>query len=133
IGPDDTPLEAGLGFAVAFDRNPTFVGREALLSQRGRRLEKRLVSLALEDPAPLLYHVEPIWRDGRLVGRVASGAYGHTLGRAVALGYVTDKDGIDEHWIATGRFEIEVALTRYPARAGLAAFYDPTGRRQRGG
>ena len=132
IGSDDTPPEAGLGFCVALDKRVPFIGREALLARRGRPLARRLVSLLLDDPVPLLYHDEPIWRDGKRVGRVASGAYGHTLGRAVALGWVEDEAGIDAAWVEGGRFEIEVALTRYPAKASLRAFFDPAGLRQRG-
>ena len=109
-----------------------FIGREALLARRDRPLTRRLVSLMLEDPEPLLYHDEPVWRDGRRVGRVSSGAYGHTLGSAVALGYLEDPAGIDAAYCENGRFEIEVALARHPARASLKPFFDPAGRRQRG-
>jgi 4-methylaminobutanoate oxidase (formaldehyde-forming) len=132
IGSDDTPLEAGLGFCVAFDKPAPFIGREALLSQRGWPPARRLVSLMLEDPAPLLYHDEPIWRDGNRVGRVSSGAHGHTLGRAVALGWLEDAAGIDAAYVEGGRFEIEVALVRHAARASMTPFFDPAGKRQRG-
>src|SRR6185369_394190 len=87
IGRDDTPLDAGLGFAVAFKKDG-FVGREALLRQRDRPLARRLVAFTLDDPEPLLLGDEPIYRDGALVGRITSGAYGHTLGRSVGMGYV---------------------------------------------
>jgi 4-methylaminobutanoate oxidase (formaldehyde-forming) len=86
----------------------------------------------LEDPAPLLYHDEPIWRDGNRVGRVSSGAHGHTLGRAVALGWLEDAAGIDAAYVEGGRFEIEVALVRHAARASMTPFFDPAGKRQRG-
>ena len=87
IGSEDTPLEAGLGFAVAFKKDG-FVGRDALLRQREAPLGRRLVMFTLADPEPLLLGDEPIWRDGVLVGRITSGAYGHTLGRSVGMGYV---------------------------------------------
>ena len=75
ITDEDTPLEAGLGFAVAFDKNADFIGRDALLRQKAeKKLAKRLLQFALEDPEPLLYHNEPIYRDGKLVGH-------HQLGR----------------------------------------------------
>jgi len=119
ISDEDTPLEAGLMFAVKLGKE--FIGRDALLRQRETRLTKRLVQFALDDPEPLLYHNEPIWRDGRLVGRTTSGAYGHHLGRAVALGYVHDEAGVD----ASGRWEIEVAGVRYSAKASLEPLYDP--------
>ena len=71
----------------------------------------------LDDPEPLLYHDEPVWRDGALVGRITSGAYGHTLGRAVGLGFVEHPDGVTDAFVATGRWEVEIACERVPARA----------------
>ncbi|MGF1529432.1 MAG: FAD-dependent oxidoreductase [Candidatus Competibacterales bacterium] len=125
---EDTPLEAGLGFAVAFDKPGGFIGRDALLRQRAQgRPRRRLVQFLLEDPEPLLYHDEPIYRDGALVGRTTSGMYGHTLGGAVALGYVCHEAGVDKDFIHTGQFEIEVAGRRHPARASLRPLYDPSG------
>jgi len=131
LGGEDTPLEAGLGFAVRLDKKMPFLGRDALLAQRDTTLRRRLVVFALDDPEPLLYHDEPIWRDGALVGRITSGAYGHTIGRAIGLGYVTDADGVSEELVATGRWEIEIACDRVPARAQLAAPYDPKSLRVR--
>ena len=122
---DDTPWEAGLGFAVRLDKPVPFLGREALLEQRERTLTKRLVTFVLEDPAALPWGDEPILRDGRVVGTVTSAAFGHTLGRAVAIGYVRDPGGVDDAYVAGGRFELDVAGDRIPARAGLAAPYDP--------
>jgi 4-methylaminobutanoate oxidase (formaldehyde-forming) len=128
---DDTPLEAGLGFAVALDKPGGFVGREALLRQRAGSLGRRLVSFTLDDPEPLLLGDEPIWRDGRLVGRITSGAYGHTLGRAVGLGYVRHEGGVDQAWVEAGRWELEIALERVPATPHLRAPYDFRGTRVR--
>ena len=122
---DDTPWEAGLGFAVRLDKPASFLGREALLAQRERPLTKRLVVLVLEDEAALPWGDEPILRDGRVVGTVTSAAYGHTLGRAVAMGYVRDPGGIDEAYVAGGRFELDLGGDRIAARAGFAAPYDP--------
>jgi sarcosine dehydrogenase len=122
---DDTPWEAGLGFAVRLDKPVPFLGREALLEQRERTLTKRLLTFVLEDAAALPWGDEPILRDGRVVGTVTSAAFGHTLGRAVAMGYVRDPGGVDEAYVAGGRFELDVAGDRIPARAGLAAPYDP--------
>jgi 4-methylaminobutanoate oxidase (formaldehyde-forming) len=122
---DDTPWEAGLGFAVRLDKAAPFLGREALLEQREKALTKRLVTFVLEDAAALPWGDEPILRDGRVVGTVTSAAFGHTLGRAVAMGYVRDPGGVDEAYVAGGRFELDVGGDRIPARAGLAAPYDP--------
>jgi 4-methylaminobutanoate oxidase (formaldehyde-forming) len=141
IGDEDTPLEAGLGFAVAFDKawgdkQGGFIGRDALLRQReaGQRekgLRRRLVQFALKDPAKLLYHDEPIRRDGAIVGRITSGMFGHTLGRALGMGYVVHETAIDAAFIRTGRWEIEIAGEPCPADASLAPFYDPKRERVR--
>jgi len=132
ITDEDTPLEAGLGFAVAFDKNTGFIGREALLRQREqKKLTKRLLQFALEDPEPLLYHNEPIYRDGKLVGNTSSANYGHHLGRAIAMGYVRDEAGVDPAYVAAGKWEIEVGLKRYPAKASLRPLYDPTSARMK--
>ena len=130
LGGEDTPLQAGLGFAVAWETD--FLGREALLAQREQPLRRRLVVFTLDDAEPLLYHDEPIWRDGVLVGRITSGAYGHTLGRAVGMGYVEDADGVSDAYVANGRWELEIACDRHPARAQLAPPYDPKSLRVRG-
>ena len=116
ISDEDTPLEAGLGFAVKFDKSGGFIGREALLRQReglsdvkNGVLKKRLVQFALEDPEPLLYHNEPIWCDGRIVGDLTSGMYGHTLGTSIGMGYVSYEDGVTRDLLHSSVFEIEVA------------------------
>jgi 4-methylaminobutanoate oxidase (formaldehyde-forming) len=132
LGGEDTPLEAGLEFAVRWNKAVAFTGRDALLAQRERPLARRLVVFTVDDPAPLLYHDEPIWRDGQLVGRITSGAYGHTLGRAVGMGYVTHADGVTDAFVASGRWELEIACERHRARAHLAPPYDPESLRVRG-
>jgi 4-methylaminobutanoate oxidase (formaldehyde-forming) len=132
ITDEDTPLEAGLGFAVALDKNVDFIGRDALLRQKANgKLTKRLLQFALEDPEPLLYHNEPIYRDGELVGHTTSANYGHHLGRAIAMGYVRHAGGIDGAYVDSGTWEIDVGLTRHKARASLRPFYDPTSARMR--
>jgi len=129
IGADDTPLEAGLGFAVAFKKE--FVGREALLRQRDKPLARRLASFTLEDRRALLFGDEPIWRDDVLVGRITSGAYGHTLGRSVGLGYVSHPDGVDATFLSSGRWELELATERFAATARLEPPYDAAATRVR--
>jgi sarcosine dehydrogenase len=125
ISPDDTPLEAGLGFAVKFDKPVVFLGREALLRQKGEGVRRRLVSFVLEDPEPVLWGGERLFRDGRCVGYTTSGAYGHTVGGAVALGYVHRDAPVTAEFVRSGRYAIDVAGTRYAARASLAPLYDP--------
>jgi 4-methylaminobutanoate oxidase (formaldehyde-forming) len=131
ITDEDTPLEAGLDFAVKFDKPGGFIGREALLEQRERGIGRVLLQFRLTDPEPLLYHNEPIWRDGDLVGHITSGAYGHTLGGSVGLGYVRLRDGEAPADVAGGSYEIEVACERFPADASLRPMYDPDNRRIR--
>jgi 4-methylaminobutanoate oxidase (formaldehyde-forming) len=128
----DTPLEAGLGFAVDFAKPGSFIGKEALLRQKEEGvLKHRLVQFLLEDPEPLLYGGEPIYRDGELVGHLNSGGYGHTLGGAMGLGSVENEEGVTTDFVKSGSYEIEVAGSCYPARASLRPMYDPKGERVR--
>ena len=131
VAEEDTPLEAGVGFVCDFQKPVDFIGRDALLRQREGPLRKRLVQFLLEDPETILYHHEPILRDGEVVGYLTSGNYGHTLGGSVGLGYVRADEAVTAEWIACGRFEIDVGGDRIPARASLRAMYDPTGARAR--
>ena len=130
ITDEDTPFQAGLGFAVAFE-NRDFIGREALLRRRGSIPKRRLIQFAMSDPDAMLYHNEPVWRDGRLVGRITSGMYGHTVRRALGMGYVEAEEGVTSDFVASGRFDIEIACRRVPAVVSLQAFYDPTHARVR--
>ena len=126
ISDEDTPLQAGLGFAVAWDKPGGFIGREALQQQKQQGLGRRLVQFALDDPLPLLYHNEPIWRNGVIVGRITSGMFGHTLGQSLGMGYVANPDGLaDRDYILGGDYAIEVAGERVAAKASLAGWYDP--------
>ena len=128
ITDEDTPLEAGLGFAVAWEKAGGFIGREALLQLRENGIKRRLVHVAVADK--LLYHNEPIWRDGELVGRVTSGMFGHSVGRSLGLGYIENQRGrADAAFIGGGHYEIEVAGERIAAEVTLRPFYDPTNRR----
>ncbi len=133
IADEDTPLESGLGFTVAWDKPGGFTGREALLRQRtGGVLAKRLVQVMLVDDsagAPLLYHEEPIVRDGAIVGSIKSGAWGHRVGKSLGMGYVTCPDGVSKDWLQSGRWEVEVACRRHAARVQLEAWYDPKNER----
>ncbi len=132
ISDEDTPLEAGLMFAVKVEKPGGFIGREALLAQMAKPQTKRLLQFVLQDPEPLLYHNEPIWIGDRIVGRTTSGAYGHHVGRAIALGYVSNMTGVTDDFVASSKFEIEVAGKRFAAKAYLAPVYDPKSARVRG-
>jgi 4-methylaminobutanoate oxidase (formaldehyde-forming) len=133
IGDEDTPLEAGLGFTLAWDKPGGFVGREALLKQRASGvLPKRLVQVMLANDsstAPLLYHEEPIVRDGLIVGSVKSGAWGFRLDKSIGMGYVEASAGVSREWLESGRWEVEVACERHAARVQLAPWYDPKSER----
>jgi 4-methylaminobutanoate oxidase (formaldehyde-forming) len=128
----DTPLEAGLSFAVDFDKPNGFIGKDALLQKKEEGLLKyRLVQFLLEDPDPLLYGGEPIYRDGEQVGDVLTGGYGHTLGGAVGMGNVNNEAGVTTAYIESGKYEIEVAGVCYPASVPLRPMFDPKGKKVR--
>jgi len=127
LSPDETPLEAGLGFAVAWDKPGGFLGRDALVQQRAQGIRKRLALFVLSDRDAVLWGSEPILRDGATVGYTTSGAYGHTLGASVAMGYVRNPEGgaVSPEWVLAGRYEILLNGDRIPARVSLKPLYDP--------
>lgn len=127
ITSQDHVLEAGLGFAVKTDK-PAFIGRDAVLRRKDEGLNTRLVQFRLTDPEPLLYHNEPILRDGQIVGFLSSGAYGHHLGGAIGMGYVPCKGEKPADVLASG-YEIDIAGTRVKAEVSLKPMYDPAGDR----
>ena len=130
ISDEDTPLQSGLGFAVAMKKPGGFIGLEALQAQKEAGLTRRLVMFALDDATPLLYHNEPICRDGAIVGRISSGMFGHHLGKSLGMGYVEcQTQGEAPEVILQGRYEIEVAGVRYSAQPSLAPLYDPSSAR----
>lgn len=129
ITDEDTPLEAGLGFAVKMDKAGGFIGREALLRQKETGLKQRLVQFLLKSPEPMLYHNEPIWQGDRIAGYIRSGMYAHGLGGACGLGYITAPDDGIVGAIGSDDFEIEIAGVRYPALASLKPLYDPSNAR----
>ncbi len=127
IGEEDTPLHAGLGFAVGWDK-PDFIGRDVVLRQRDKGTPtRRLIQVRLEgrENAPMLYHEELILHDGRIIGSVTSGAFGHRVEASLGLGYVSCPDGVTADFLSSGDFEVEVACVRYKAQLQLGAFYDP--------
>ncbi len=127
ITSEDHVLEAGLGFAVKTAKE-SFVGRDAVLRKKEAGLANRLVQFKLTDPEPLLYHNEPIIRDGEIVSYVTSGNYGHTLGGAIGMGYVPCEGETRDDVLASA-YEIEVAGTRVKAEASLRPLYDPKSER----
>ena len=127
LTPEVDPIEAGLAFACKIDSDVPFRGRDALLEARQRGVRRRLASFVLADPDVMLWGGELITRDGRPAGFLTSAAYGHTLGTAVALGFVSSEDGpVDAAFLRAGRYEIDVAGCLVPATVHLRAPYDPT-------
>ncbi|PJE31784.1 4-methylaminobutanoate oxidase (formaldehyde-forming) [Pseudooceanicola antarcticus] len=124
---EDHVLEAGLGFAVKTAK-PDFIGREAVLRKKDVGLSMRLVQFKLSEPEPLLYHAEPVLRDGQVVSHLTSGAYGHHLGAALGMGYVPCAGQSVEELLGS-RYEIDVAGRRVRAEASLRPFHDPTSER----
>lgn len=127
ITDEDTSLEAGLGFTSDFEKVGGFIGKEALLAQKAQGpLTKRFVTFQFADPEPLCYHEEPIWANGKIVGRTTAGMFGHTLGATVAMGYIHNENGVTKEWLESADFEIEVECQRYKVTPSLRPFYDPT-------
>jgi sarcosine dehydrogenase len=132
IGPDHTPLEAGLGWAVKLKTAIPFQGREALEAQRGQKLKKILATFTVDDPAVVLLGRETILRDGKPAGWLSSGGFGHTVGKPIGLGYVRDPAGLDREALLGSRYELEVATERVPCTLHLEPLYDPRMERVKG-
>lgn len=124
IGPDDTPLEAGLGFAVRSEA--TYIGRDAIEHQRQEGVSRHMRQFRLEEPDAFLFHDEAIWHDGKLIGRITSGNYGHALGGAIGMGYVPAALADAEN------FTVQVGNRMVPACASRRPLYDPRSERVRG-
>jgi glycine cleavage system aminomethyltransferase T len=121
----DSVLEAGLGFAVSYDHD--FIGRAAVEAKRAAGpLTRRLVQVLLDDREPMLFHAEPVLRDGKPVGYIRAASYGHTLGGAVGLAMVEGTEPVDAAWCADAEWLVEVNGRLVPARASLRPLYDPT-------
>jgi glycine cleavage system aminomethyltransferase T/glycine/D-amino acid oxidase-like deaminating enzyme len=132
IGPDYSPLEAGLAYALAFGKDVAFGGRDALLAQRERPLTKRLMTFTVDEADVVLTGREGIYRDGEPVGWLTSGGFGHTIQSPIGLGYVRNRDGVSDDYLASGDWELEVATRRIPTTLTAGAVYDPSGARMRG-
>jgi 4-methylaminobutanoate oxidase (formaldehyde-forming) len=129
----DDPLETGFGFALAFDKPGGFIGREAVLQrQAAGPLQRRLVQVVLSDPEPLLYHAEVLYRNNVAVGYLRSASYGHTLGAAVGLAMVEPRCEVDEAYLASGDWSVDIAGVRHAATVSLTPRYDPRSERVRG-
>ena len=131
IGPHDTPLEAGLGFAVAWDKPGGFIGRDALRARHRKGIDRRLLQFEVTGAHPLLLHDEPVYRGGTLVGHTTSGGRGFRTGCSLCLAYVQCEPGTPRRELLGGDYEIGIAGERFPLRALARAAYDPAGARLR--
>ena len=125
IGPDHTPDEAGLGWAVKMKKNTPFKGREAVAQQRQNGVSKMLACFTVDDPNVVLLGRETIYRDGQRVGWLTSGGFGHTIGKSIGYGYVRNPDGVDRAFVLSGAYELEVATERVPCHVQLDPLFDP--------
>ncbi len=126
IGPDHSPLMAGLGWAVKLKSGMPFLGRKALEEQKKRRLPRMLACFTVDDPAIVLLGRETIFRNGRRAGWLTSAGFGHTLQKPIGYGYVREpENGVDARYVSSGAYELEVATERVPASVSLTPLYDP--------
>ncbi len=125
IGPDYTPLEAGLGWAVKLRSNRSFLGRDALVAQRDKPLTRRLACFSVDDPQVVLLGRETLYRNGTRAGWLSSAGWGYTLGKNIGYGYVRNPEGIDDAYLKNGVYELEVATERVPCNIHLKPLYDP--------
>ena len=124
IGPDHSPIEAGLGWAVKLRSEIEFRGRDAVAAQRRDGVRKVLAGFTC-DPSVVLLGRETIYRDGRRAGWLTSGGYGYTIGRSIGYGYVRNADGVNADYVTDGSYQLDVAGERVPAVVSLQPFYDP--------
>ena len=131
IGAHDTPLEAGLGFTVAWDKPGGFIGRDAVLARREAGIERRLLQFAVAGMHPLLLHDEPVFRHGALVGHTTSGGRGFRTGHSLCFAYVSCEPGTPSSDLLGEGYEIGIAGDRFPLCALARPAYDPRGARLR--
>jgi sarcosine dehydrogenase len=129
ITPNDTPFEAGLGWAVKLRKNTDFVGRRALEAANGAALQKRLACFTVDDPDIVLLGRETILRNGEPVGYLTSGGYGYTVGKNIGYGYVRSGDGVTDDFLAVGDYELVVAMEPVKAKLHMQPLYDPAAER----
>lgn len=132
IGPDHTPVEAGLSWAVKTRKDIPFKGRAAIEAQLSGGVGKMLTCFVPDDPDVVLLGRETIYRDGRRVGWLTGGGYGYTIGKPIGIGYIRNPEGVTEDFVLSGRYELDVAMTRVPATVSLKPLYDPENRRVKG-
>jgi 4-methylaminobutanoate oxidase (formaldehyde-forming) len=129
ITPNDTPFEAGLGWAVKLKSTTPFLGRSALEAAHGKPLTKSLMTFTVEDQTAVLVGRETILRDGQAVGYLTSGGYGYSIRKSIGIGYVRHEPGVTEKWLTAGRYALVIAGAETPASLSLKPLIDPEGAR----
>ncbi|MCA0907320.1 FAD-dependent oxidoreductase [Ruegeria marisrubri] len=124
IGPDHTPFESGLGWAVKLRKNIDFKGRAASEVQKTGGVKKMLACFTV-DPEVVLLGRETIYRNGERVGWLTSGGYGYTVGKSIGYGYIRNANGVDAQYVTSGTYELDVATQRVPCEVTLQPLYDP--------
>ena len=125
IGPDHTPLEAGLGWAVKLKKDINFIGRQSLLDQKKNGIKKIFTTFTCDDPEIILLGRETIYRNGERVGWLSSGGFGYTINKPIGYGYVRSEDPIDQNYVLEGSYELEVATKKVKCNVHLQSLYDP--------
>lgn len=129
----ESPHQIGLEFACKPNKPVAFVGRDAYLARMAENKGPFLCSVKLRDPEPLLHHNEPVLREGKVVGFVTAGAYGHTAGSAVGLCFVSLPEGAtDKQAIENGAYAVMVEGKEIAADISLTPFHDPKSKRMLG-
>jgi len=130
ITDEDTPIEAGLGFVIDWEKGE-FLGRDALLAQKNAPRSKRLIQFRIDDPDLLSYHDEPIYRDGVVVGSTSSSMWSATQDRCCAMGYVEHPDGesITAAWLDEATWEVNIGGQMVPVSTSIRSWYDPQNQR----
>lgn len=125
ITPNDTPFEAGLGWAVKMKADTDFMGKSALHSRLSSPLTKRFVGFQVEDTEAVLVGRETILRNGAFAGYLTSGGYGYTIGAPLGFGYVRNAEGVSNEYLTLGNYEIVIASETKKAKLHVQPFYDP--------
>ena len=131
ITPNDSPFEAGLGWAVKLTADTPFVGRAMAEKAANSVPKKKLAGFTVDDPDAVLLGRETILRDGAFAGYLTSGGFGYTVGKPIGYGYVRNSGGVTDAYLSSGRYELVIAQDRVPADIHLGPIYDPTGQRIR--
>ena len=125
IGPDHTPLECGLGWAVKLKSDTAFKGRKAIEAQKKSGIKKMMATFTLDDPNIMLFGRETIYRNAKRVGWLTSGGFGHTLNKPIGYGYIRNENGVDKAFVEAGSYQLEVGSEMVACEVHLKPLWDP--------